>query len=350
MVTPVLLRDGVLMVKDESTKTWRDLEITDFGPTTNMFKDVTSAGEDLINLIASSALGINELAQSDGSGGFNQGIESNVGAFFVGVNNSGKIIPQAGTARLTRNGLVNIIVGEDNLAAEVEFVMGPVGRAVSFVPADFPLASAVQGAATDDFTAGILSGAEAIRIVSTGAGDTTQTVRIFGIAGGVVVTETITANGTSTVDTVRTDWTEILAIEIGVGAFSGNLTISDASDNGIKTLTTPATGFYGTVATDDSDDSDGHSVAITPVGANTAVVGVRGTGGDDAEKFELVTLLGAGVAVPTVTGFKTITELLIGTDAIATETYDVDILANDRPLGVILAAILDGQSGAAILY
>ena len=302
----------------------------------------------IIELTAANDIEDDEMAMTDGAGGMDLGAEQ--GGIFLGVNNTGAQIAGAAAGRIVRNGLATILAGQDDLAAEAQIVMGPLGFAVDFKVADVPLMSGVSGGANDDFTAGVMSGAEAVRIVSTVGGDTTQTVKIFGIAGGVIVTETLTANGTSTVDSSRTDWTEILAIEIGVGAFSGNLTLSDAVDNGIKTLTTPATGFYGAVATDDSDDSDGHSVEIKPTGANTGVIGVRGTGGDDAEKFELVTMAGAGVGVFNLTGFKTITELLIGTDGIATETYDVTIKANDRPLGVTLAAILDGASGSVVLY
>ena len=217
---------------------------------------------------------------------------------------------------------------------------------VDFKSTKVDLMSAVQGAAADDFTVGQLTGSEAVKLVSSDAGDTMD-VDVYGIAGDEIVKDTVTLTGTDAVNTNRTDWTEVLAIKTA-SAMAGNLTISDQDDNAIATLTTPD-GWVGAIATDDSDAADGHAVKITAGGATTGVVGVLGTDKDDAEKYELVDFSEETIK-NTLTGFKTITYLLIGADEETTQTYSIEVSANTRIAGYTLDAISAGESGDVFLY
>ena len=284
------------------------------------------------------------IAKPDGSDGVAPAGE---GDLIAGVNNTGDTIASAASGVLVK-GKCTAKCGEDDIAGGVEIVVGPNGKIVDYKGTEVSLMSAVQGAAADDFTAGVLSGAEKIKLVSSDGGDT-MTVDVYGYTGTTVTKETVTLNGTEAVLTEKADWDEILAVYVSSN-MTGNLTISDPSDNVIKTLTTPTTGWYGAVATDDSDDADGHMVYIKPTGANTAKVAILGTAGDDSVKYELVTMNGAGVKVYSADGFKTITHLLMGTDGIATETYDIKITANDKPQGYTRAAVSSGAVGKIVLY
>jgi len=284
------------------------------------------------------------IARPDGSSGVIVGTED---CLIAGVNNTGATIASAGTGILSK-GKCTVKAGEDDLAGGIEIVCGPAGKVVDYKSALVPLMSAVQGAADDDFTIGVLSGAEKIKLVSSEAADT-MNIDVYGYTGSVVTKETIALTGVSGVETIKADWDEILAVYVSSN-MAGNLTISDPSDNAIKVLTTPTQGWYGAIATDDSDDADGHLVYVDPTGANTGKVALLGTDGDDAVKYELMTMGGAGVDVYNTEGFKTITHLLIGADDIATETYAISIAANARPRGFTLAAIVAGAVGNAVLY
>lgn len=84
---------------------------------------------------------------------------------------------------------------------------------------------------------------DGVEVVSSNAGDTTQTLQICGTTSGGderdVTCETITLNGTTQVSTVKTNWNNLLTAVLSATT-TGNVTIREASGN--ATITTIAAG------------------------------------------------------------------------------------------------------------
>lgn len=82
---------------------------------------------------------------------------------------------------------------------------------------------------------------DGIEVLSSAAGDTTQTVTVWGTTTGTktVVSEDVALNGTTAVATTKTDWGLILALELDNTA-AGTVTAREAS--GDQTITTIAAG------------------------------------------------------------------------------------------------------------
>ncbi|MFA7709508.1 MAG: hypothetical protein WCY30_00210 [Candidatus Neomarinimicrobiota bacterium] len=315
---------------------------------TRILETLSATGYDLNGVFptleAAEDIAANLIAKPNGAGGVVVGTEE---CLIVGVNNTGDIVSSAEEGIFIK-GKCNVEAGEHDILGGTEIICGYNGRVIDFKSEIVNLMSAVQGTINDDFTTGQLTGSEAIKLTTTSGDDDTKEVTLYGIVAGEVVTETIAVAVAAPVSTIRTDWEELIAVYVAAG-FVGDLTISDQDDNAIIALTTPSNTTYGAVECDDTTDAYGHLVKITAGGATSGVVVISGTDGADSAKYEILDFSEETI-MNALTGFKTITHLLIGADEEAEQTYSIEIPANVRAAGYTLNAIASGEVGAAVLY
>ncbi len=119
---------------------------------------------------------------------------------------------------------------------------------------------------------------DSVTVVSDAAGDTTQTVTIYGTTNGasplLIVSEVITLNGTTPVVSAKVNWGLVLAVVISA-AHTGTVTVSETS--GGLAITTLASGTLskGYNAVDAADQNAFGSIpAVVADGASTKYVGI----------------------------------------------------------------------------
>lgn len=179
---------------------------------------------------------------------------------------------------------------------------------------------------------------DGVEVLSSSAADTTQTVTIYGTTflTGTVVSEIVTLIGTTAVSTSKTDWGDILGIELSA-ACAGNVTIREASGN--QTITTITAGATAAgVATPSSTDGGKAQPLVKASGASTAVVGLVGTDEDAATLTDNAVAL-CGTADTTQflpKRMDTVTKVLLGAVASAqnvtvTRGAALQILAGSLP-------------------
>lgn len=149
----------------------------------------------------------------------------------------------------------------------------------------------------------------AIRVVSANAGDTTQTITVYGLVGAVPYLETVTLNGTTPVLTSRTDWTTVLGV-VKSAATLGTITVSDTGPNTIASLTAGVL-TRGMVLTTNTPVADTTLTVAIDVNAAVDVViaGTSTTGAVVLERFDMTA--GAG-GVAGASTFRTITAIALG--------------------------------------
>lgn len=155
-------------------------------------------------------------------------------------------------------------------------------------PADETVhASTTNGAFTNQ------PGGDAVEIVSNSASDT-QDATVYGTTNGTdtLVKETITLDGTNVVTTTKTDWGDILGIELSAAAV-GTITFREASGNATITTITATNTQKGVESIAVSSQSVGPSTpTIAAAQASTQVVGLVGYDEDDAEVLDAQALAG----------------------------------------------------------
>lgn len=152
---------------------------------------------------------------------------------------------------------------------------------------------------------------DALEILSSDAGDTTQTITIWGTTTGTdtVVSEAIALNGTTQVVTTKTDWGFILGFELDA-VCAGTLTVREASGN--VTLTTIAIGLTSKgVYTIPIAGVDLVTPRFKGSAASTKVVGIVGTNSSGAAADDSNPLNGTEW-VDMNAQFNTVTKLLVG--------------------------------------
>jgi hypothetical protein len=193
---------------------------------------------------------------------------------------------------------------------------------------------------------------DGVEVLSSNAGDTTQTVTIIGTTNGVntVVVETVALNGTTPVATVKVDWGIILAVKLSA-LCAGTITFREASAD--ATITTVTTGNLSKgVETVAAGSQQAYNVAPTGVGsgATTKQVGLQGTNSAGTVIYDSKALNGT-TAVTFNSAFKRVTEVYTGdletnrTTTIATGAADSENLR----LGAILTAAA-AQGDAVGIY
>ena len=168
---------------------------------------------------------------------------------------------------------------------------------------------------------------DGIEVISDSAGDTTQSITLIGTLNGaatVIVTETLSLNGTTQVVSSHTNWGVLLAARLSA-ACAGTITIREASGN--ATITTiSASNLTAGIATATSTQAYGLVPRRDGSGASTAYIGALGTGLDGAALYVAAAMDGTTEGDFGSTPFATVTEWYIGAVA---STVNVNCLTNE---------------------
>ena len=203
------------------------------------------------------------------------------------------------------------------------------GRAIQFVDSDLS-GDTIEDNVGVEFTNQPAN--DGVEIVSSDAGDTTQTVTVYytrnALGDTVYVQSGLALNGTTQVALTHTDVELVLAVEKSA-ATTGTITFREASGN--ATIVTLAAGTLsaGKIAVT-AGQTRAYNTAPTAVagGASTKQVGLIGTDENDAVLYDSQALNGTTPVTMNDT-FKTVTFLLVGDIAAAT-TVTVKIGAEDN--------------------
>lgn len=172
---------------------------------------------------------------------------------------------------------------------------------------------------------------DTLQVLSSSAADTTKSVTVYGTTTGTntLVAETIALNGTTPVDSVKTDWGFILAVKLSA-VCAGTITVQEKSGGvDVTTLTT------GTVAkgveTVTSTNYHNRLVEFVASGATTKVIGFKGTDADGNTQYDSKALAGTAVTYSNLP-FTTVTEIYTGdieSSRTATVTPGSQLLVSD---------------------
>jgi hypothetical protein len=177
---------------------------------------------------------------------------------------------------------------------------------------------------------------DGIEVLSDSAADTTQTLTVYGtrFQTGTVVEETITLSGTTAVASVKTDFGDILGMELSA-ACAGTVTVREASGNATITTIAPAATSKGIASTTDTDGGMAYPL-IAASGTSTAVIGLYGTDDDGTVLYDnCVALCGTASTTRALPKrMNTITKVLLGA------------LASSQTVAVTRGAALEIKAGA----
>ncbi len=207
-----------------------------------------------------------------------------------------------------------VLVADGAISPGDAIKAGDSGRALRFVDSTY------AGATIGTGTAGNFGNQPAndgVEIVSASAGDTTQSVTIYGTTTGTdtVVVETVALNGTTPVSTIKTDWGAVLGVELSASC-AGTITVREASAD--QTITTILTTVLQAGVTTVSAQAYNLVPQAVAAGASTKVVGIVGTSSDGTTVIYDSKALNGTTAVSFATAFKTVTKLLLGDVATGT--------------------------------
>ncbi len=166
----------------------------------------------------------------------------------------------------------------------------------------------ITGFAGDDF--GNQPANDTVDVASDGAGDTTQTVTVYGQENGdtVIVSEVYTLTGAATI-AGSTNFDTVLAVVLSA-ACAGTITVTENS-GGLTIVTIAA----ATLQKGWNDVTDGYARYGIPdfvsSGASTKIIGVIGTSDAGAALSEDITLTGTA-QVALANSYQTITAVLTG--------------------------------------
>lgn len=169
---------------------------------------------------------------------------------------------------------------------------------------------------------------DGVEIVSASAGDTTQSITLYGTTQGTdtVVAETVALNGTTVVSTVKTDWGVILGYELSASC-AGTVTVREASGN--ATISTITTGLLSK-GVETVPAAVGAAYNVPPLvaasGATTKQIGLIGTNAAGTTIYDSQALTGT-TAVNVNSSFATVTKILTG-DLESTLTVTFSVSAN----------------------
>jgi hypothetical protein len=233
-----------------------------------------------------------------------------------------------------------VLVADDIVSPGDEIKPGDAGRALRFVTSAYTSVTIGTGTAGNF---GNQPANDGIEVVSSNAGDTTQSITFYGTTTGTdtVVVETVALNGTTFVPTVKTDWGVLLAATLSASC-AGTITIREASaDQTITTILTTVLSTTGYTAIA-AGSQQAYNLAPTAVagGASTKVVGLIGTNSAGTTIYDSKALNGT-TAVTFATAFKRVTHILLGDVATATVATVKTSAVVDNPalsVGKALAA------------
>lgn len=155
---------------------------------------------------------------------------------------------------------------------------------------------------------------QAIHLVSDSAADT-QNAIVYGTTNGTdtVVVETKALNGVTPVTTSKTDWGEILAIELSVAA-TGTITAQEAGANATITTIAPLASSVGVhvVAAGAAARAFNRKPMIVCSSTGTKQIGLVGTNVDYSSLTNNSKNLNGATNVEMATAMNTVTKVLIG--------------------------------------
>lgn len=289
---------------------------------------------------AAGAIGSKRLMSLDTSGNAVQSTANDIhviGANPVGAQATGDYRPEVAYGAC-------YCIADAALTARQRIKAGDGGRVIQAV--DSTLAGALIKTTGVGLAFGNQPANDGVEIVSSNAGDTTQTVTIIGTTQGTntVVVETKALNGTTPVATTKTDWGFILAVKMSAVA-AGTVTFREASgDLAITTLTAGQTAKG--VETVSGGNSYNQKPTIVSDGATTKVIGLQGTSSAGAVIYDSKALNGT-TAVTMNSEFKTVTEVYTGDlegTRISTVRVGAEDIADVRIGRTLQAATVQGQA------
>lgn len=265
---------------------------------------------------------------------------SGLGDPVVGAN--GEYPRKAGDPVTVKYGRVSVVAGAPVVAGDM-LVTDAEGRVVGIASAGTEgaeLKSAVAGLAfTNQPTK------DAIEILSASASDTTQKVTIIGTTYGeaTVVSETVTLNGTSAVETTKQDWGVILCVSKDA-ATAGTVTVRKKT--GAGTITAGLTASVLSLGITPVSPSYAYLTKPTAVasGTTTKVLGIEYTDASGSKAYQAVALTNT-TAVTFGAVAREVTAILTGdVETTRTVTVSVGSAANAEnsyklsPIGIALTA------------
>lgn len=135
----------------------------------------------------------------------------------------------------------------------------------------------------------VCNSGDVVSVVSSNAGDTTQTATVYGLTvAGAVQTETLALNGTTPVPGTAT-WSKILGVALSAVAL-GTITVSAATEAVAAYVFDGSASRYAGFLPVDRVAVDGSTVSVVASGATTRtalVVGLNTAGAAQVEKFVL---------------------------------------------------------------
>jgi hypothetical protein len=277
------------------------------------------------------------LVKLDGSGNLVVGTVGSLDIFAANADNAQRTAAQA----------INLIAGKTSLIAAEPMPVGAPGikcgdngRAVLLNSRDKYAGTIKVSSAGAAFTNQPAD--DGVTLVSSNAGDTTQTATIIGTTTGgvVVVVEAIALNGVTPVNTVKTNWGVILAVKLSASC-AGTVTVKETS--GGLTITTLTTGVLSKGVDLVTATAQGaHNTLPSATGSDTTTktVGIQYTQNDGT------TVAYQAVALTNTTPAPFATVALL-----VTETYTGDLEAA-RTMTVKTSATEDDENacvGKALL-
>lgn len=178
---------------------------------------------------------------------------------------------------------------------------------------------------------------DGVEVVSDNVNDDT-TVTIWGTENGdasTLFSEIVTLNGTTFVPTVKVDWDNIVAVELGASQ-AGTITIREASgDAAITTITTGNT--KAGISEITSDNGFGAIPRHDADGASVLTVALIGTAPDGSAHYSVDVLNGTTEEDHGTKRFGTITRCFLGAVASATAVTILSAIADTNVIGRSLA-------------
>jgi len=236
------------------------------------------------------------------SGEVKTGTEQN--ALVMGITRSAIAIDAGGTVEwgfVPVKSASSFAVG-DRLATRAS---GRVGKAQT---AQVSLLDATAGDAFTNQPAN-----DGVEVISDAAGDTTQTITLYGVRNGALttlVTETITLLGTTQAVSTITNWYTILGARLSA-ACAGTITIREASGNAAIT-TIAAASLTAGIHAGTSTQAYGLVPRRDGSGASTATIGCMGVGIDGTTKYTAAAMDGTTEGDFGSTPYGTVVEWYLG--------------------------------------
>lgn len=211
--------------------------------------------------------------------------------------------------QITR-GASGLAVADDAIVIGHPVKCGYQGRAVEFL--DAAAAGATILAATAGGNGANQPANDIVQVVSSSAADTTQVVTLIGTTTGTntIVVQTVALNGTTAVDSLKSDWGIIVAVKLSASC-AGTVTIRKKT--GPATIITLATTVLQAGVTVIAGGAQAYYQFPTVVasGASTKQAAFAGTDGSGATVYDSIPLNGTTAATFAVTAPKRVTEVYL---------------------------------------